>query len=188
MRRYRIRKDDSCVSCLRCVSECSFGAITASENRTLVFHHDKCVDCQRCVSFCPAGAIYITEDENRFRENSVFRKDDISEIILQAETGGVLLSSMGAREKNIPVYFDRMLLNASQVTNPSIDPLREPMETAVFIGQRPEKIQRDKEGRLINNLPPHLELKTPILFAAMSYGAISLNSSGRRTRNILEYR
>ena len=175
MRRYRIRKDDSCVSCLRCVSECSFGAITAGENRTLVFHHDKCVDCQRCVSFCPTGAIYITEDGNRFRENSVFRKDDIREIILQAETGGVLLSSMGARGKNIPVYFDRMLLNASQVTNPSIDPLREPMESAVFIGQRPEKIQRDKEGRLINNLPPHLELKTPVLFAAMSYGAISLN-------------
>lgn len=175
MRRYRIRKDDSCVSCLRCVSECSFGAITAGENRTLVFHHDKCVDCQRCVSFCPTGAIYITEDGNRFRENSVFRKDDISEIIIQAETGGVLLSSMGAREKNIPVYFDRMLLNASQVTNPSIDPLREPMESAVFIGQRPEKIQRDKEGQLTNNLPPHLELKTPVLFAAMSYGAISLN-------------
>ena len=133
MRRYRIRKDECCVFCLRCVSECSFGAITAGENRTLVFHHDKCVDCQRCVSFCPTGAIYITEDGNRFRENSVFRKDDIREIIIQAETGGVLLSSMGAKEKNIPLYFDRMLLNASQVTNPSIDPLREPMESAVFM-------------------------------------------------------
>ena len=27
----------------------------------------------------------------------------------------------------------------------------------------------------MDNLPPHLELKTPILFSAMSYGAISLN-------------
>ena len=175
MRKYRIRKDESCISCLRCTKECSFGAITAGENRTLIFHHEKCVDCQRCVTFCPAEALYITEDENRFRSNSVFRKDDIEEILIQAETGGVLLSSMGTSGSNVPIYFDKLLLNASQVTNPSIDPLREPMETAVFIGQRPERIQRDEIGRIVDNLPPHLELKTPIMFSAMSYGAISLN-------------
>lgn len=174
-RRYRIRKDTSCISCLRCVKECSFDAITAGKDNTLVFHHEKCTDCQRCVSFCPAGAIYITEDENRFRYNTVFSEDDIKEILIQSETGGVLLSSMGASEKNVPVYFDRMLLNASQVTNPSIDPLREPMETAVFIGQRPEKVQKDNQGNIVENLPPHLELKTPVMFSAMSYGAISLN-------------
>ena len=27
-----------------------------------------------------------------------------------------------------PIIFDRLLLDACQVTNPSIDPLREPME------------------------------------------------------------
>ena len=49
------------------------------------------------------------------------------------------------------------------------------METAVFIGQRPEKIQRGSDGKIEDNLPPHLELRTPIMFSAMSYGAISLN-------------
>ena len=175
MRRYRIRKDDSCILCLRCARECSFGAITAEQVGSLAFHHEKCTDCQRCASFCPTGAIFITEDENTFRKNGVFSHDDITEILLQAETGGVLLSSMGASGKNVPIYFDKMLLNASQVTNPSIDPLREPMETAVFLGQRPEKIQRDAEGRITDNLPPHLELSSPIMFSAMSYGAISLN-------------
>ena len=175
MRRYRIRKDDSCILCLRCARECSFGAITAEQDGSLAFHHEKCTDCQRCASFCPTGAIFITEDENTFRKNGVFSHDDITEILLQAETGGVLLSSMGASGKNVPIYFDKMLLNASQVTNPSIDPLREPMETAVFLGQRPEKIQRDAEGRITDNLPPHLELSSPIMFSAMSYGAISLN-------------
>ena len=175
MRRYRIRKDDSCILCLRCARECSFGAITAEQDGSLAFHHEKCTDCQRCASFCPTGAIFITEDENTFRKNGVFSHDDITEILLQAETGGVLLSSMGASGKNVPIYFDKMLLNASQVTNPSIDPLREPMETAVFLGQRQEKIQRDAEGRITDNLPPHLELSSPIMFSAMSYGAISLN-------------
>lgn len=174
-RRYRIRKDDLCISCLRCAKECSFGAITVGKDNALVFHHEKCTDCQRCVSLCPRGAIYITEYENRYRGNSVFKGDDINEILLQADTGGVLLSSMGASGENVPIYFDKILLNASQVTNPSIDPLREPMETSVFIGARPGCVERTKEGRIMDNLPPHLELKTPILFSAMSYGAISLN-------------
>ena len=174
-RRHRIRKDELCISCLRCAKECSFGAITVGKDNALVFHHEKCTDCQRCVSLCPRGAIYITEYENRYRGNSVFKQDDINEILLQADTGGVLLSSMGASGENVPIYFDKMLLNASQVTNPSIDPLREPMETSVFIGARPGCVERTKEGRIMDNLPPHLELKTPILFSAMSYGAISLN-------------
>ena len=81
MRRFRIRKDEGCISCLRCARECSFGAIEAGEDRTLVFHHEKCTDCQRCVSCCPAGAIFITEDGNRFRHGSVFTDDDIRNTI-----------------------------------------------------------------------------------------------------------
>ena len=51
-----------------------------------------------------------------------------------------------------------MLINASQVTNPSIDPLREPMETRVFLGNKPGQVERDEDGQLLDNLPPHLEL------------------------------
>ena len=75
-----------------------------------------------------------------------------------------------------PVYFDKILINASQVTNPSIDPLREPMETKVFLGSKPKKINRDVKGNIVNNLQPHLELSMPIIFSAMSYGSISYNA------------
>ena len=78
--------------------------------------------------------------------------------------------------KNYPVYFDKILLNASQVTNPPIDPLREPMETKVYLGKRPTEIRRDENGDLVNTMPPHLELSVPILFSAMSYGSISYNA------------
>ncbi len=175
MKRYRIRRYEGCISCMKCASECSFGAITTNGKRELVFHHERCTDCQRCVSFCPSGVLYITEDENRYKGNRVFTEDVINEINIQAETGSALLSSMGASGDDIPIYFDKMLLNASQVTNPSIDPLREPMETFTYIGKRPEKIERNGEGDIVDNLPPHLELETPIMFSAMSYGAISLN-------------
>ena len=69
-----------------------------------------------------------------------------------------------------------MLINASQVTNPSIDPLREPMETKTFLGRKPTHIRRDSEGNIVPDLPPQLELSTPIMFSAMSYGSISYNA------------
>ena len=93
----------------------------------------------------------------------------------QANSGGVLLSSMG-NPKEYPVFWDKMLINASQVTNPPIDPLREPMETKLWLGKRTAEIKRDKSGKLINTLAPQLELKIPIMFSAMSYGSISYNA------------
>lgn len=76
----------------------------------------------------------------------------------------------------MPVYWDRILINASQVTNPSIDPLREPMETRVFLGKKPSTVRRNPDGTLDTSLPPQLELETPVLFSAMSYGSISYNA------------
>ncbi len=78
--------------------------------------------------------------------------------------------------KPFPVYWDKILINASQVTNPSIDPLREPMETRVFLGKKPDKVKRDENGKLVCNLPPQLELSMPVMFSAMSYGSISYNA------------
>ncbi|MCD8316114.1 MAG: FMN-binding glutamate synthase family protein, partial [Eggerthellaceae bacterium] len=62
-------------------------------------------------------------------------------------------------------------------TNPSIDPLREPMETRVYLGSRPENLQITRgTGRPSINLPPQLKLDVPIMFSAMSFGSISLNA------------
>ena len=78
--------------------------------------------------------------------------------------------------KEYPVYWDKLLINASQVTNPSIDPLREPMETRIFLGRKNDQIRRDSQGNLITDVPPQLQLNVPILFSAMSYGSISYNA------------
>ena len=78
-----------------------------------------------------------------------------------------------------PIYFDHILLNASQVTNPSIDPLREPMELRTFLGRKPDRVQvvHSADGVKIEaQLGPQLTLETPILFSAMSFGSISYNA------------
>jgi glutamate synthase domain-containing protein 2 len=136
---------------------------------------DDCVNCHRCVTICPTRALKIIKSDHTFRYNSNWTGKTINEIFKQAESGGVLLSSMGNPE-NYPVYFDKILINASQVTNPSIDPLREPMETRVFLGSKVHKIKRDSNGKIDTSTAPQLDLSVPIMFSAMSYGSISYNA------------
>ena len=56
--------------------------------------------------------------------------------------------------KPYPIYWDKMLLNASQVTNPSIDPLREPMEIRTILGRKPDKMAVEKKGKSLTKMPP----------------------------------
>ena len=171
-----LRNDARCTRCRACESQCANGVHTYSaEGKVMLSDERKCVNCQRCVVFCPTRALKIVKNDNRLRDNANWSCDTIREIYKQADTGGVLLSSMG-NPQPLPVYWDRILINASQVTNPPIDPLREPMETRVFLGKKPETIRRTADGALCTDLPPQLELSVPILFSAMSYGSISYNA------------
>ena len=138
----------------------------------MISDESRCVNCHRCVSICPTRALKIVKTDHTFKENANWSGETIMEVYRQASSGGVLLSSMG-NPKPLPVYWDKILINASQVTNPSIDPLREPMETKTFLGQKPSKIERDENGKIKTNITPQLELSVPIMFSAMSYGSIS---------------
>ena len=171
-----LRNYDKCIQCRACERQCSNKVHWYdSDFGKLLSHDEKCVDCQRCVSICPTGARKIRPNENAFRKSANYTQPLMTEAYRQAGTGSVLLSSMGT-PKDYPVYWDKILLNASQVTNPPIDPLREPMETRVFLGKRPTKMKFNKNGELDLSLEPSLALNVPIMFSAMSYGSISKNA------------
>lgn len=171
-----VRDPVRCISCRICEKECANFVHRFDEKRKgMTADETLCVNCQRCVAFCPTRALKIVKSDNRFRENANWDDQTIREIYKQAASGGVLLSSMG-NPKGFPVYWDKILLNASQVTNPPIDPLREPMETKVFLGKKPDLVSRDTDGKLCCDLPPQLELSMPVMFSAMSYGSISYNA------------
>ena len=171
-----IRNESRCTVCRICERQCANEVhIFDPKTGRMMSDESKCVNCQRCVSFCPVRALKIVRSSCRLPENANWREDTIREIYKQASSGGVLLSSMG-NPKPMPVYWDRILINASQVTNPPIDPLREPMETHVTLGKKPEKIRRDADGNIICSLPPQISLSMPVMFSAMSYGSISYNA------------
>ena len=177
-----VRDPQRCVNCKVCVEQCPNGVHRFDETHgRMLADESKCVDCQRCVAYCPTHALKIEKNRCTLRESANWSSDAVEEIWKQAATGGVLLSSMGS-PTNLPVYWDKILINASQVTNPSIDPLREPMETKVFLGKQPARIRRKADGTLDCTLPPQLELAMPVMFSAMSYGSISYNAHAALAR------
>jgi len=174
------RDPQRCIQCQVCVRQCAndtheydpeTGEVTSSSM--------SCVGCHRCSTLCPTGAISIRRVPLEFRDNANWTANVLKNVYKQAEQGGVLLSGMG-NPCPLPVYWDRMLLNASQVTNPSIDPLREPMELVTYLGRKPDRISVSDNGggrQLATTLEPQLELAIPLMFSAMSYGSISYNAS-----------
>ncbi len=171
-----VRNADRCINCRVCEKQCANEVHKFDEKlKKMVCDESKCVNCHRCVAMCPTRALKIVKSDCTFRPNANWSENSVKEIYKQAGNGGVLLSSMGNPEK-FPVYWDKILINASQVTNPPIDPLREPMETRVFLGKKPSDITRDENGKIVCKLEPQLELSMPVMFSAMSYGSISYNS------------
>jgi glutamate synthase domain-containing protein 2 len=170
------RDQDRCINCKVCVNQCTFDAqYYDAEDDEVKSRPENCVGCHRCEIFCPAQALTIRRNPQEYRENANWRPEVIEDILKQAETGGVLLTGMGD-DKGQRVYWDHLLLNASQVTNPSIDPLREPMELTTWLGRKPDKIDIDaKSGKMKTKLAPQVRIEVPVMFAAMSYGAVSLN-------------
>lgn len=177
--RYKISIDrEQCMDCGRCIENCSYGVFRREGDR-IITESRKCTACMRCIAMCPRDAITLTENPVDYRSHPVWTREAREDVIRQARSGKIILSGMG-NTQNHPIIFDRLLLDACQVTNPSIDPLREPMELRTYIGKKPSKLQLKKteagDVELETKLAPNLKLETPIMIGHMSFGAISLNA------------
>jgi glutamate synthase domain-containing protein 2 len=176
---YLVERDPRrCIRCKVCVNQCTYDThCYDEESDTIASKEANCVNCQRCVTFCPTNAITIRKNPNASRDNANWSMEAIRDVKKHSENGGVIITGMG-NDKPAFTYWDKLLLNASQVTNPSIDPLREPMEIRTYLGTKPDKLDleiENGEAILKTKITPQLRLDVPVMFSAMSYGAISLN-------------
>ncbi len=169
---------DKCHKCGRCVQQCGWSVYSFNERP--IPDDSKCRACHRCVTYCPARAITIKKSELAFKDSDNWSVGLRKAVWRQADTGGVLLTGMG-NDKPYTRIFDHLVLDACQVTNPSIDPLREPMELRTYLGRKADTVEVESNGdggykltgasAVVNNV----KLDTPIIFSPMSYGSVSLN-------------
>ncbi len=172
--------------CTICAHECSFGEIALKPvkgpdgqvRQRPWANLSSCGACQRCVKMCPRNAIHIACQPMHTSHN-YWTPEYVNAIWRQSGArGGVLLVGNGATGPQRR-YFDHMMFDACQVTNPSIDPLREPMEIRTYLGRKAERFGED--------MGPQLKLEVPIMFGAMSFGALNLRvheAEARATRSI----
>ncbi len=169
---------DKCHKCGRCVQQCGWGVYNFNERP--IPDDAKCRACHRCVTYCPAHCITIKKNDLALRDNANWSAGLRTAVWRQAETGGVMLTGMG-NDKPYQSIFDHLVLDACQVTNPSIDPLREPMELRTYLGRKPDAVSVESDGdggfRLAegSGVEKNVKLDTPIIFSPMSYGSVSLN-------------
>ena len=165
-----------CRRCKRCILNCGFGVFDFHEMTSA--DSSKCVACHRCVVFCPEEAITITRNPLAFRQHASWDLDLRKAIWKQAATPGMILTGMGNELPWLNI-FNHLLIDACQVTNPSIDPLREPMELRTYLGRKPDslKVTREQgEYKLETPVSENIKLDVPIMFSGMSYGSVSLNA------------
>ena len=169
---FRIQRDEEkCIRCKVCVRQCGFDVHSYDEKKDrIITDESKCAGCQRCAVLCPTSAITVMQNPYAYAPNFNWTRERISDLKRQAESGGVLLTGCG-NDKAYRIYWDHLVLNASQVTNPSIDPLREPMEIRTFLGRKVKKLVLKNEE--VVDSSPQVQIETPLIFSALSFGAIS---------------
>ena len=126
------------------------------------------------------GAEDRASTDHTFKENANWTgKDHIQNVYRQAGHGrraAVLHGQPGTAARSTGT---RILINASQVTNPPIDPLREPMETQGFSGQKADMAgsgaDEDGSHRTETNACSS-SWPCRSCSRAMSYGSISYNA------------
>jgi glutamate synthase domain-containing protein 2 len=164
---------ERCTRCGLCATACTWGEIRlvveGVENgkpiTKPVANRSSCGGCHYCERQCPESAITIVDTP--FVSSHRYWRGDQKNLWRQVDPqhpGHVLLISTGSDSEQMS-YFDRLMFDACQVTNPPIDPLREPMELRTFLGRKDFAAEKN---------PPLLSLNTPIMFSAMSFGSVNL--------------
>jgi glutamate synthase domain-containing protein 2 len=162
-----------CNRCGLCATACTWGEISlvpekVEEGRPVcipVANRSSCGACHYCERQCPEEAITIVDTP--FVSSHRYWKGDQKNLWRQVDPnkpGHVLLISTGSDSELIS-YFDHLMFDACQVTNPPIDPLREPIELTTYLGRR-DFTRKTK--------PVLLRLTTPIVFSGMSFGSVNL--------------
>jgi len=137
-----------------------------------------CMSCFRCVQECTKGIFSrVINPEYRSLGNEYWIPDIIRSTWYQAHTGNIPVSGAGYPGPFVGKGFDSMWTDMSEIVRPTRDGIhgREYINTCIELSRRPARLSFNTDMTLAVDVPPILEIPLPILFQTPKFGVLSRN-------------
>ena len=126
-----------------------------------------CMSCFRCVQECTKGIFSrVINPEYRTLGDAYWRPDTINRTWYQAHTGKVPVSGAGYRGSFVAAGFDSMWTDMSEIVRPTRDGIhgREYINTCIEISRRISPLKFNDDMSLASEALPILEIPIPLMF------------------------
>ncbi|MFO7557091.1 MAG: glutamate synthase-related protein [Desulfobacterales bacterium] len=126
-----------------------------------------CLSCFRCVQECTRGIFSrVINPEYRTLGDEYWRPDIINRLWYQAHTGKIPVSGAGYRGPFVAAGFDSMWTDMSEIVRPTRDGIhgREYINTCIEISRRISPLTFNDDMSLASEALPILEIPIPLMF------------------------
>jgi glutamate synthase domain-containing protein 2/NAD-dependent dihydropyrimidine dehydrogenase PreA subunit len=173
-------ESEGCLGCLRCVKRDScvydvYKKRTFDAQQIVDTADVLCINCLRCVQECKKNILSRVRNPQFERLGDDHWKPElIASIGKQAITGRIPVSGAGYNGPFAEPGFGEMWTDMSEIVRPTRDGIhgREYISTAIELGRRPPRLEFDREGNLLNAVPPLVEIPIPIVLDVAPFGFI----------------
>ena len=125
-----------------------------------------CMSCFRCIQECTRGIFSRTVNpEYRHLGDDYWRSEIIHRLWYQAHTGKIPVSGAGYRGPFVGAGFDSMWTDMSEIVRPTRDGIhgREYINTSVELTRRLSPLTFDAGGALVVDVPAIMEIPIPLI-------------------------
>ncbi len=126
-----------------------------------------CMSCFRCIQECTKGIFSRTiNPDYRSLGDDYWRADTLHRLWYQAHMGKIPVSGAGYRGPFVAPGFDAMWTDMSEIVRPTRDGIhgREYINTSVELSRRITRLEFNPDMSLASAVPPLLEVPLPLLF------------------------
>lgn len=126
-----------------------------------------CMSCFRCIQECTKGIFSRTiNPDYRSLGDDYWRADTLHRLWYQAHMGKIPVSGAGYRGPFVAPGFDAMWTDMSEIVRPTRDGIhgREYINTSVELSRRITRLEFTPDMSLASAVPPLLEIPLPLLF------------------------
>lgn len=126
-----------------------------------------CMSCFRCVQECTKGIFSRTiNPDYRTLGDDYWRAENLHRLWYQAHMGKIPVSGAGYRGPFVGPGFDAMWTDMSEIVRPTRDGIhgREYINTCFELSRRVTQLEFNADMSLASEVPPILEIPLPLLF------------------------